>query len=257
MIRITTRCMHIQKNNYILLLPDSAPQLPSVNCLQAESLPHIPSGSFLGPGYDQTALQALSCFWHPVHGQRCYWLQARNNIVLDSDSCLWSYTKTGFSLAWITLSDQGHLGRRPDSSGPQIPDLVQQTVQVSLSRGFLLPDDKAQLQGLLSNLALEQQIDLVFTTGGTGLTSRDITPEATLAVLDKRLPGLEQAMLQASLAHTSQAMLSRAVAGILDRTLLINLPGSPRAVRENLEVVLPALQHILEKINDRETECAR
>lgn len=119
----------------------------------------------------------------------------------------------------------------------------------------IIPDERLEIERTLIALAA-QGLDLVVTTGGTGVSPRDVTPEATLAVIDRTLPGMAEAMRLASLAVTPHAMLSRAVAGLRNRTLIINLPGSPRGVRENLAVVLPALRHALEKIRGDESDCA-
>ncbi|MFW6314957.1 MAG: MogA/MoaB family molybdenum cofactor biosynthesis protein [Desulfohalobiaceae bacterium] len=257
MIQVQSQEMHVQIGDLLPVLPDKDPVLPIAYLLALAPLPKVPAGSFLKTGRGQAGFQALSTFRHPLSGQRCLWLQAKQKVNLTSGSQNWQIDKQGFSLAWITLSDKGHQGLRQDASGPLIPELVQNELQLDLVKGFLLPDDEVQLRGLLTELCLEQAFDLVFTTGGTGVTSRDITPEATLRILDRRLPGFEQAMLQASLAQTPQAVISRAAAGILDRSLIVNLPGSPKAVQENLQSILPALRHTLEKIHDQPSECAR
>ncbi len=168
-----------------------------------------------------------------------------------------SVAKTGLTLAWVTLSDKGWLGKREDASGPAIDSMTREQLQVGFSRGFLLPDNVNGLRALLTDLALTQGFDLVLTTGGTGLAPTDLTPEATLAVIDKRLPGMERAMLQASLQKTPHAMISRAVAGSLGQSLIINMPGSLKAVRENLEAVLPALGHALAKLQGDPSDCGQ
>ena len=165
--------------------------------------------------------------------------------------------KPGLSLAWVTLSDKGWQGLRADASGPAIDAMVREQLDIGFSRGFLLPDDATALRALLTDLALVQGFDLVITTGGTGLAPTDVTPEATLAVIDKRLPGMERAMLQASLQKTPHAMISRAVAGSLGQSLVVNLPGSVKAVRENLEAVLPALGHGLAKLQGDPSDCGQ
>lgn len=167
------------------------------------------------------------------------------------------FVKEGLSLAWITLSDKGARGEREDTSGPSISLLAQKALDIVLSRGFIIPDEQERLKALLVELALNQRFDLVLTSGGTGLSPRDITPEATLAVLEKRLPGVEQAMTASSLQATPHGMLSRAVAGTLGGAVIVNLPGSPKAVAENLTAILPALQHGVEKLQGDMSDCGR
>lgn len=163
--------------------------------------------------------------------------------------------KRGFAAAWVTLSDKGARGAREDEAGPLIGRMLAEALPLALCRGHLLPDDGALLRALLSDLALHQGYDLICTTGGTGLSPRDRTPEATEKVLDYPVPGMAQAMMAQSLAATPRAMLSRAVAGVAGRCLILNLPGSPRAVRENLAAVLPALPHALAKLGGDASDC--
>jgi molybdenum cofactor synthesis domain-containing protein len=165
--------------------------------------------------------------------------------------------KEGYSLARISLSDSGARGNREDRSGPRITEIVRSELPLCLELAFILPDDLGGCKSLLCHLALELQADLILTTGGTGVTSRDLAPEATEAVLERRLPGFEQAMLSASLAKTPHAVISRAKAGILGSSLIVNLPGSRKAVEENLAAVLPAFKHTLDKIRDDPTACGR
>ena len=120
----------------------------------------------------------------------------------------------------------------------------------------VLPDDKEIIQNAMLEMC-QKNIALILTTGGTGLSSRDNTPEATLEVIEKEVPGIPEAMRQKGLAKTPHAMISRARAGIRGQTLIINLPGSPKAVRENLEVILPALPHAVEVLKGEVTDCAR
>jgi molybdenum cofactor synthesis domain-containing protein len=164
-------------------------------------------------------------------------------------------SKTGWSLAWVTLSDKGFQGDREDLSGPIIGRMVGETITLCHSRGFIIPDDPVRLRWLLTSLALEQGYDLVCTTGGTGVAPRDFTPQVTASLLDMPLPGFSQAMMAASLAKTPNAAISRAVSGVLGRTLVINLPGSAKAVRENLEAVLPAIAHALDKLAGDPADC--
>lgn len=182
-------------------------------------------------------------------------LRALDDFSVESDLEL-NPVRQGFSLAWITLSDKGAKGQRVDKSGPLIEEIAGSALKLSLAGGFIIPDDPVLLKSLLVHLALSSGFDLVVTTGGTGLGPRDITPDVVLDIIDKRLPGFEQAMVNYSLTKTPHAVISRAVAGTLGLSLLINLPGSPRGVRENLEVVLPALEHALKKLQGDQSDCA-
>jgi molybdenum cofactor synthesis domain-containing protein len=159
-----------------------------------------------------------------------------------------------FRAAVVTLSDKGARGEREDLSGAECVRMLE-GVGIPVVATRIIPDERREIERTLIALAA-QGLDLVVTTGGTGVSPRDVTPEATLAVIDRELPGMAEAMRQASLAVTPHAMLSRAVAGLRGQTLIINLPGSPRGVRENLAVVLPALRHALEKIRGDESDCA-
>ena len=165
-------------------------------------------------------------------------------------------SRGGSTLAWVTLSDKGSQGKRVDESGPLVGELVGKTLDLAFVQGFVIPDETDRLKGLLVDLALNQRFDLILTTGGTGVAPRDITPEATLAVIEKRLPGFERAMTAASLSKTPHGAISRAVAGTLAHTLIVNMPGSPKAVAECLEPLLPTLRHTLEKLQGDPSDCA-
>jgi len=156
--------------------------------------------------------------------------------------------------AIITLSDKGFRGEREDESGAVIREMIT-GIGASISSYEVLPDERPLISEILRCLADSGDIDLVLTTGGTGVALRDVTPEATKDVIDRELPGMAEAMRAESLKKTPHAMISRAVAGIRKQTLIVNLPGSPRAVRENLAVILPALHHIIEKIKGDPADC--
>ena len=161
----------------------------------------------------------------------------------------------GLAVACFTLSDQGYAGMRVDESGPALLDMLSE-LSPAKRELFLLPDDPRALRKLVRDLA-SSGWGLIVTTGGTGLSPRDFTPEALLPVLDRRLPGFEQVMFSKGLAHTPRAVLSRCLAGTLGRTMLIALPGSRLASQENLAALLPVLPHALEKLNGDMSDCGR
>ncbi len=160
-----------------------------------------------------------------------------------------------YRIAILTASDQGAAGLREDRSGPVIADALQAVGQIVATA--IVADDRMLIAGQLRQWADLERIDLILTTGGTGLSPRDITPEATLDVVERLVPGIPEAMRAYSLSLTNRAMLSRAVAGTRGQTLIINLPGSPRAVSECLAVIVPVLPHALGILTAREGECAR
>jgi molybdopterin adenylyltransferase len=157
--------------------------------------------------------------------------------------------------AVITLSDRSSRSEREDKSGPVIVDFIAR-LGGSVVSYEVIPDETELLKTRLVELSDRGTVNLILTTGGTGLTPRDITPEATLAVADRIVPGFAEAMRQKSLESTPHAMLSRAVSVMRKKTLIINLPGSPKAVAECLAVIGPALSHAVAKAGGDESECA-
>ena len=158
--------------------------------------------------------------------------------------------------AVVTLSDKGYAGEREDKSGPMICGILSES-EYNIVKTVLLPDDQKEIEKCLCKLCDNEKVDLILTTGGTGFAPRDCTPEATMAVADRNVPGIAEAMRLASLEITPRAMLSRAVSVIRGTTLIINLPGGPKAAKENLEAILPSLNHGLAILTGRDGECAR
>jgi molybdopterin adenylyltransferase len=162
--------------------------------------------------------------------------------------------KKMFTAGILTISDKGSRGERQDRSGEVIREILFR-MDVRIVNYSIVPDEKELIVEKLVKWADEDNLDVVITTGGTGLTPRDVTPEATLAVVDRIVPGFAEAMRAESLKKTPHAMLSRAVVGTRGKCLIINLPGSPKAVRECLEVILPALPHAVETLKGQAGEC--
>lgn len=157
-----------------------------------------------------------------------------------------------YTAAVLTVSDRSFRGERPDGAGPLAASLLEAAGYRVLETA-LVPDEQSDIEAAL--IRLSGLAALVITTGGTGFSPRDVTPEATLAVCERMVPGIPEAMRTASLAVTPRAMLSRAAAGIRGRSLIINLPGSPKAAKENLEAVLPTLEHGLSMLLGGPTNC--
>jgi molybdenum cofactor synthesis domain len=144
----------------------------------------------------------------------------------------------------LTLSDRSSRGERADSSGPALARLIE-AEGWSVAKESILPDEESAIREILISWADSNELDVILTTGGTGFSARDVTPEATRAVIERDAPGLAEAMRAASLKITPHAMLSRVATGIRKKTLIINLPGSPKGAMENLQVVLPVLGHAI------------
>ncbi len=160
-----------------------------------------------------------------------------------------------FSVGILTISDKGSRGEREDRSGLEIHQIIT-SLPAKVEAYEVIPDEVEMIVQKLLDFVDGKKLDLILTTGGTGLSPRDVTPEATRRVLDKEIPGIAEAMRAEGMKITPFAMLSRAAAGIRCRSLIVNLPGSPQAVRENLTVILPVLKHALEKIQGDPADCA-
>lgn len=164
--------------------------------------------------------------------------------------------KRKYKVGIVTLSDKGSRGEREDVSGPKIQELLPDD-QYEVVSYRILPDEQAAIEKELCRLADEEHCTLVLTTGGTGFSVRDVTPEATLAVADRVAPGIAEAIRAYSLTITPRAMLSRAASAIRKQTLIVNLPGSPKAVEESLTYILSSLGHGLDILLGEDGECAR
>lgn len=157
--------------------------------------------------------------------------------------------------AVVTVSDRSFRKERPDASGPAVAGLLVSLPAV-VEQQVVIPDEVEFIRRTLLHFSDGLALDLVVTTGGTGVAPRDVTPEATAAILDRQIPGMAEAMRAGSLKKVSSAMLSRAVVGVRGRTLIVNLPGSPGGAKENLEEILPVIPHAIGKIRDEGGDCA-
>lgn len=158
--------------------------------------------------------------------------------------------------AILTISDKGSRGERVDGTGEAIKNTLDSKEYV-VEYYKIIPDDMNKIEEELIKLCDEIKVELILTNGGTGFSKRDVTPEATMKVIEKNVPGIAEAMRSASLRITPKAMLSRATSGIRKETLIVNLPGSPKGAVENLQVILPALPHGIEILTGKASECAR
>ncbi|MBI5944673.1 MAG: MogA/MoaB family molybdenum cofactor biosynthesis protein [Chloroflexi bacterium] len=149
----------------------------------------------------------------------------------------------------LTISDRSSRGERADASGPALADLVRAQNWL-VTEQAILPDEESAIRAALTDWVDSRKFDVILTTGGTGFAPRDVTPEATRAVIERDAPGLAEVMRSESMKKTPHAMLSRAVAGIRKRTLIVNLPGSPKGALENLQTILPVLSHAVQLLSD-------
>ena len=239
---------------------DADNPLFATRLVAADRLPRLTVGMTLtpaaGPAFMVVGVAAVPG-QGDVPASRLMTVKALEAGQLPAGQTRFAVAKHGLALAWVTLSDKGSQGLRADAAGPAIAETCAASLPIVLAQGHLIPDEPAELRALLLDLAVTQGFDLIVTTGGTGLSPRDTTPEATLGVIEKRLPGFETAMLLASLAKTPHAMLSRATAGTVGRAIVINVPGSPKAVRETLAAVMAAIPHGLDKLRGDPSDCGQ
>ena len=219
--------------------------------------PRLAVGTLLGE--EGPCFRVVGRAFFPGLERPCPLLRALTDRLPDGDgpaeARTLSVSRSGYAVAVVTLSDKGYAGQREDRSGPALQEALRAALPLCHEQRFLLPDEPAALRALVLELAVGQGYDLIVSTGGTGLAPHDLTPEALLPVLDRRVPGFEQAMMQASLAKTPHAALSRALAGTVGACLVLALPGSVRAAAENLAAALPALPHALEKLAGDPVDC--
>lgn len=155
----------------------------------------------------------------------------------------------------ITVSDRSSQGLREDASGPSLVKMLTEA-GIEICQTTIVADEKKHIKKAIRQFADKENLDLILTTGGTGVSPRDVTPDATIEIIEKQIPGMAEAMRHESMGITPHAMISRAVVGIRGHCLIINLPGSPSGARENLSIIMPALKHAIEKIKGDTSECA-
>ncbi|MBS6160353.1 MAG: molybdenum cofactor biosynthesis protein [Firmicutes bacterium] len=179
----------------------------------------------------------------------------QGGIIRTGDEMTIIGERSRFKTAVLTLSDKGAAGEREDKSGPLIREIIEKENYLVIDQR-VLPDEQKTIEETLIHLCDRLKVDLILTTGGTGFSLRDRTPEATMAVADRMAPGIAEAIRAYSMQITNRAMLSRGVSALRGQTLIINLPGSPKAVKESLDCILPALPHGLEILKGSASECA-
>ncbi len=227
-------------------------------------LANLPVGTRLKAGYE--AVLRVTQIGKECHDRCAIYYQA-GDCVMPREGIFAEVLKEGaiktgdkleiipaYRFGVITASDKGAGGEREDKSGPVISETL--LPWGDIVETAIVPDEQAALSTKMREM-IAKGVEAIFTTGGTGLSPRDVTPEATLAVIDREVPGIAEAIRRETAAATAKAMLSRAVAGISGSTLIINLPGSPKAVAECLAVIAPVLDHALETVTGRGGDCAR
>jgi molybdenum cofactor synthesis domain-containing protein len=247
----------LARGQAVLAAPPAA-GLPGLSCAPAACA--LPAGTRLTPAPGGPVLTVEARLELPGPGHApvpALALRAGGALTLAPGTHACAAERPGLALAVIVLSDKGAAGLREDKCAPIILERAAAVLPLAHARTWVVPDDPARLRALLADLCLTQGFDLVLTSGGTGVGPRDTTPEATLAAIDRRLPGYERAMTAASLAVTPHGAISRAVAGTLGRALVVNMPGSPKAVAENLDPLLPTLVHTIMKLQGDPADCAR
>lgn len=180
----------------------------------------------------------------------------RGNGELHVGDEIQNLGKDGFSVGIITLSDRASKGEYEDLTGPALEKYVSENLKTSFIRKEIIPDDTKKLELTLKDFADTQMLDLIITNGSTGISPRDIAPDVTVEVIEKRLPGFEEAMRAENFKITATAIVSRAVCGTRKNSLIINLPGSPKGAVENLSVIMPAIEHTIKKLQGDKSDCA-
>ncbi len=248
--------IHVKKCKRSSTMPLALSKL-DIDAHVSEKNMQIPMGSILYHNNEKFfEVAGYNLFTSNQHTFSLPYLKALKEI--ENDELLeFEVKKEGYSLAIVTLSDKGYQGQREDVSGELIHSIMQQALPLAFIKKYILPDDPKRLKAMIARLAYENQYDIIITTGGTGIAPTDLTPEAILPLLTRRFHGFEQAMMAVSFQKTSNALISRAFVGTIDECFVVALQGSPKAVRENLETILPALPHALDKLKGSTADCAK